>query len=216
MGQKQYTTFLFFLFLMLIASSAFGAPAKVKNGLDILSEAPPWVAADKDTNLLISFDAPKMVPSFFPYASDNKAILEAALDYRAKHQLVDPKTNAAPPLSSSDLIKISKNLKGEFLLYLRFEPESLTNKGPWDNLQNPLTLNVTLVRSSTDEVLFQDSYLCAESADEVIDLGMRMGVHRTRPGDPNLRLSLPEAVKAGLRHASPELKAFLTNYYESL
>lgn len=213
---KRRNALLFFIFLTFIFSSAFAAPVKVKNGLDILSEAPPWVVSDKTTNLLISFDAPKMVPSFFPYASDNKDILEAAVDYRAKYELIDRKTNTAPPLSGADLIKISKDLKGELLLYLLFDPQSQTNKGPWDALQNPITLRVILVNGVTEEVLFEGAYLCAESADEVIDLGTRMGIHRTRPGDPSLRLSLPEAIKAGLRHASAEVKEFLVHYSDQL
>lgn len=201
------------VFILLISFSgiSYGAPEKRTNGLDLLLEAPKWFADDKETHQFLRFETPKMVPSSYPYASDLEDILEAAKDYRVKYKLIEPKTDVHLPLSGKDLMAISKKLKGEYLLYARFEPEFSTQKGPWDSLTNPVVLNIIIVDGTNQEVLFEKSYSCIESPDETIDLGTRMGVHYTRPGDPSLRLTTKETVKVGLGHATPEVKAFLDN-----
>lgn len=198
-----------FILLLSFSGISYGAPEKKTNGLDLLLEAPKWFADDKDTHQFLRFETPKMVLSSYPYASDLEDILEAAEDYRNKYQLIEPKTNVRLPLSAKDLMAISKNLKGEYLLYARFEPEFSTQKGPWDSLTNPVVLNIIIVDGVNQEVLFEKTYPCIESPDETIDLGTRMGVHYTRPGDPSIRLTPKETVKTGLRHATPEVKAFL-------
>lgn len=198
-----------FIFLFSFSGISYGAPEKKTDGLDLLLEAPKWFADDKETHQFLRFETPKMVPSSFPYASDLEDILEAAKDYRIKYKLIEPKTNVHLPLSAKDLMAISKNLKGEYFLYARFEPENSIQKGPWDSLANPVVLNIILVDGVNQEVLFEKSYSCVESPDETIDLGTRMGVHYTRPGDPSLRLTAKESVKIGLLHATPEVRAFL-------
>lgn len=198
-----------FIFLISFSGVTFGAPEKKTNGLDLLLEAPKWFADDRDTHQFLRFETPKMVPSSYPYASDLEDILEAAKDYRVKYNLIEPKTDVNLPLSPKDLLAISKKLKGEYLLYVRFEPKLSTQKGPWDSLTNPVILNIILIEGTNQKILFEKSYSCIESPDEVIDLGIRKGVHYTRPGDPSLRLTAKETVKIGLSHATLEVQAFL-------
>ena len=207
--KKIFSALVFLLLWTGFGCTAFGAPEKVPQGLDILTEAPAWIAEDREAAQVLRFDVPKIVPSHYPYASDMKDILETARDHRNRYKLYQKRTRLPIALLPTDLMRISQNLKGEYLLYLLFEPQSPTNNGPWDSLKNPLTLKVILIHGANKEVLFENTYPCTELADETIDLGTRMGVHFTRPGDPTLRLSPPEVVKAGLRKATPEVLHFL-------
>lgn len=203
--------FLSLILLSMISSLSLASSPQENHGLDLLVEAPKWISEDTDANRVIKLDIPNMIPSGLPYASDQKDILAAVQDYRIKHKMVDKKTFIRSPFSDTDLLVLTKSFKGEFLLYLNYTPETPQHAGPWNSLENPLILEVILVQKSNQRVLFTGSYPCEELPDEIIDLGIRKGVHFTRPGDPNARLSPVEAVSNGLRHAKKDLVPFLEN-----
>ena len=209
--KKLFTLLLVLLLTAGMTSSSQAASTKIKGALDLLVEAPDWFALDKDAAQVLRFDLPKMIPSSYRYGSDPEDILEAAKDQRNRYELFEKKTKLPLPLSAQDLIKISGDLRGDYLLYALFEPQSPTNVGPWDSLTNSTTLKIILVNGTTKEVLFEKSYLCVESPDEIIEVQTQMGI-QTRKGNPDIRLTPAEVIKSGLRKAIPEVKTFLEEY----
>ena len=206
---KKFLSLLFVSLLLIgLSCPAQAASIKIPNALDVLVEAPDWIANDKDAMQILRFDVPKMIPANYPYGSDPENILEAAKDHRNRYNMFDKKTKLPFPLSGQDLIKITGDLRGEYLLYALYEPESQVNTGPWDSLTNLISLKIIIVNGKTKEVLFEQAYSCIESADDTIEVTTRTGI-QTRKGDPTLRLSPAEAVKVGLRKATPEVKSFL-------
>ena len=198
---------------ILLLTASQGLASSAPPTLDLLIEAPIWLDQDKEANFNLRYLAPQLIPSGFISKNENDKILEETKMYRIKNNLYETKTKIFLPFEESDLLALSRTLKPDYFLYFTFHKDSAMQEVPVLGEKpappTPLILSIYLVDTQNQKVIFSEHFLGIEHVDDVVDLGIRNGIARTRPGNPYRALTPSEATQIALTRAKVQLTPFL-------